>query len=203
MKKWPSVNIQLGNYALIDEDVILGYPSGRRPKGGEVVIGDNCKLRSGTIIYQSVRIGDHFETGHHVVIREDVRIGSGVSIWTNTVVDYSCVIGDRVKIHSNGYVAQYTVIEDDVFIAPGVIFANDKYPVSSSLEGPHIKKGARIGVNVTILPGIVIGEEALVGAGSVVTKNVPARAVVIGNPAHAAGTVDAINAKRELLGKQA
>lgn len=203
MKKWPGVNIEIGSSALIDEDVILGYPSGRLKKGGDVILGRDSKIRSGTVIYQSVKIGDDFETGHHVVIREDVRIGHGVSVWTNTVIDYSCVIGDRVKIHSNGYVAQYTVIEDDVFIAPGVIFANDKYPVSKHLEGPHIKKGARIGVNVTILPGMVIGEEALVGAGSVVTRNVPARAVVVGNPARAAGTIDSINIKRELLPKQA
>ncbi len=202
MKKWPNVNIQIESPSLIDEDVILGYPSGRLPKGGDVILGKNSKIRSGSVIYQSVRIGDNFESGHHVVIREDVRIGDGVWVWSNTIVDYSCVIGDRVRIHANSYVAQCTVIEDDVFIAPGVIFANDKYPVSTYLEGPHVKKGARIGVNVTILPGVVIGEEAFVGAGSVVTKNVPARTVVIGNPAHAAGTIDSINTKRELLSKR-
>ncbi len=192
MKKWTGVKIQIGKGSRIDPDVILGYPSGRPGKGGPVVIGSHAQLRSGSVIYQKVKIGHHFETGHHVVIREENQIGDQVSIWSNTLVDYGCRIGNRVKIHANSYVAQYTVLEDDVFIAPGTIFANDKYPVSPNLEGPHVKQGARIGVNVTILPGVVIGEEALVGAGSVVTKNVPPRTVVAGNPARPFGTVDKI-----------
>ena len=192
MKKWPGVPIQIGEHSEIDEDVILGYPSGRLKEIGEVVLGDDAKIRSGSVIYQKVTIGHHLETGHHVIIREENRMGDSVSIWANTVIDYGCILGSRVKIHANGYVAQFTVIEDEVFIAPGVIFANDKYPVSPHLEGPHVKKGARIGVNATILPGIVIGEEALIGAGSVVTKNVPARSIVVGNPGRVIGTVDKI-----------
>ena len=183
MKKWPGVKIKMGEGAQIDEDVVLGYPSGRLPEGGEVLLGTRAKIRSGSVVYQKVTIGNHFETGHHVIVREENQIGDSVSIWANTIVDYGCEIGDRVKIHSNGYVAQYTVIEDDVFIAPGTIFANDKYPVSKDLRGPKVKKGARIGVNCTILPGVTIGEGALVGAGSVVTKDVPPRSIVVGNPA--------------------
>lgn len=183
MKNWPGIKISIPQDSQIDEDVILGYPSGRLETEGDVVLGKCAKIRSGSIIYQKVRIGDDFETGHHVIIREENQIGDSVCIWSNTVIDYGCRIGNRVKIHANGYVAQYTVIEDDVFIAPGTIFANDKYPVSSELQGPQIKKGARIGVNVTILPGVIIGENALVGAGSVVTKDVPPGSVVAGNPA--------------------
>jgi acetyltransferase-like isoleucine patch superfamily enzyme len=198
MKQWQGVKIQIGRGAEIDEDVILGYPSGRMKQFGKVILGDDCRIRSGSVIYQAVVIGNHFETGHHVIIREENKIGDFVQIWTNTVVDYGCRIGDRVKIHTSVYIPQYTVIEDDVFIAPGVVLANDKYPVSDHLEGPRIKRGARIGVNVTILPGIIIGEEALVGAGSVVTKNVPDRAVVIGNPDRTVGMTDQINAKLKL-----
>lgn len=183
MKKWPGVKISLGEGAQIDEDVILGYPSGRLTQSGEVNIRAGAHIRSGSIIYQGVVIGERFETGHHVVVREENRIGDDVSLWTNTVIDYGCRIGNHVKIHTNCYVAQFTVIEDDVFIAPGVIFANDKYPVSSRLEGPVVKRGARIGVNVTLLPGVTVGEEALVGAGSVVTRDVPPHSVVMGNPA--------------------
>jgi len=154
------------------------------------------RIRSGSVIYQAVKIGDDFATGHHVIIREQNEIGDSVSIWTHTVVDYGCRIGSRIKIHSNCYIAQFTVIEDDVFIAPGTIFANDKYPPSTSLEGPRVKRGARIGVNVTILPGIVVGEEAMVGAGSVVTKDVPDRAVVAGNPARVIATIDEVLEKK-------
>ena len=198
MKKWPAVNIQLGVQSEIDEDVILGYPSSRLEKVGDLVLGDYAKIRSGSVIYQHVKIGSHFQSGHHVVIREENDLGDHVSIWTNTVIDYGCRIGSRVKIHSNGYVAQYTVIEDDVFVAPGVIFANDKYPVSSHLIGPHLKKGVRVGVNVTLLPGVVVGEEALIGAGSVVTKDIPPRVVAVGNPAKVIATVEEVEAKRNV-----
>ena len=197
MKKWKGVSLKIGRGAEIDEDVILGYPSGRLAKGGGLVIGSDARIRSGSVIYQKVTIGNKFETGHHTIIREENQIGDSVSIWTNTIVDYRCKIGNRVKIHSNGYVAQYTVIEDDVFIAPGVTFANDKYPVSKNLEGPRIKRGARIGVNVTLLPGVTVGEEALVGAGAVVTKDVPPRSVAVGNPARVIGTVDEVVPKKE------
>src|SRR3989338_6539831 len=196
MKQWDKVEIIIGKQSEIDEDVILGYPSGRYKKNqGSVILGDYARIRSGSVIYQGVVIGHHFEAGHHVIVREENKIGNQVCIWSNTVLDYGCQIGNHVKIHSNVYVAQFTAIEDEVFIAPGTIFGNDKYPVSDHLEGPVIKRGARLGVNVTILPGIHVGEDALVGAGSVVTRDVPARAVVAGNPARVIKTVDEINKK--------
>lgn len=197
MKQWPGVEIRIGEGAQIDEDVILGYPAGRLSKTGKVILGGHAKLRSGSVIYQFVKIGDHFETGHGVIVREENEIGDSVSLWTHTVVDYGCRIGSRVKIHSQCYVAQFTVIEDDVFIAPGVIFANDKYPQSPDLEGPRVKQGARIGVNAAILPGVVIGRNALVGAGSVVTRDVPDGAVVVGNPARVLASVEEVLKKRK------
>ena len=202
MKMWPGSKIEIGTGAQIDEDVILGYPAARSIKGKKVILGEGSKIRSGSVIYQAVRVGRHFETGHHVIIREENEMGDSVSIWSHSIVDYGCRIGSRVKIHSHCYIAQFTVIEDEVFIGPGTTFANDKYPVSSHLEGPKVKRGARIGVNVTLLPGVVIGKEALVGAGSVVTKDVPNRVVVIGNPARLIATVDEILDKREKLLRQ-
>src|SRR5207302_7537730 len=91
-------------------------------------------------------------------------------------------------------VAQHTVMEDDVFVAPGAGLANDRYPVSPALEGPVLRRGARIGVNATLLPGVEVGAHALVGAGAVVTKDVPAGVVVAGNPARKIGSVDALPA---------
>ena len=195
MIKWPKAKIKVGRASKIDKDVILGYPTGRPIKKTGVVLGPYAVIRSGTVIYDSVRIGERLQTGHHVLIREENEIGNWVEIWANTVIDYGCRIGNNVKIHTNGYIPQYTLIEDDVFIAPGACFANDKYPVSSLLEGPWIKKGARIGVNVTILPGVMIGEKAVVGAGSVVTKDVEPGVVVVGNPACVVGRVDEIYKK--------
>ena len=197
MKQWPGIEIRIGEGAQIDEDVILGYPSSRLGKTGKVILGANARLRSGSVIYQFVKIGGHFETGHGVIVREENEFGDSVSLWSHTIVDYGCRIGSRVKVHSQCYVAQLTVIEDDVFIAPGVIFANDKYPQSPHLEGPHVQQGARIGVNATILPGVVIGKDALVGAGSVVTRNVPDGAVVAGNPARVMASVEEVLKKRK------
>jgi acetyltransferase-like isoleucine patch superfamily enzyme len=170
----------------LDDDVLLGYPSGRKcdPR---LVLGTGARLRSGTVLYVGSRIGRRFETGHHVVIREENRIGDDVSVWSNTVIDYGCLIGDRVKVHSNCYIAQYTEIDDDAFLAPGVTLANDLFPGSEDsaelMEGPSIGAGAQIGVNVTILPYVRIGRAAIIGAGSVVTKDIPDCTIAYGAPA--------------------
>jgi acetyltransferase-like isoleucine patch superfamily enzyme len=177
----------------VDETVTLGYPTGRRIADQTLRVGRGAHLRSGTVIYAGTTIGEGLQTGHNVVIREENVIGDGVGVWSNSVIDYGCRIGNNVKIHSNVYVAQFTTIEDDAFLAPGVTIANDMRPLCAECTragGPTIRRGARVGVNVTILPGVTIGEYALVGAGSVVTKDVPPRAVVYGNPARVMTTVD-------------
>jgi acetyltransferase-like isoleucine patch superfamily enzyme len=178
-----------------DDNVTLGYPTGRSIADRTLRIGPEAHIRAGTVVYEGTTIGRGLQTGHNVVIREENVIGDNVGIWSNSVIDYGCWIGNNVKIHSNVYVAQFTTIEDEAFLAPGVTIANDMRPLCAECTragGPTIKRGARVGVNVTILPGVTIGEYALVGAGSVVTKDVPPHAVVYGNPARVATTVDAL-----------
>jgi acetyltransferase-like isoleucine patch superfamily enzyme len=171
------LEVTLGPGACIDPNVLLGYPSGRPVEYRPAEIGTGARVRANTIIYANVRIGGGLETGHNV-------IGENFQIWNNSVVDYGCVIGHNVRIHSNVYLAQYTVIEDEVFLAPGVIVANDLHPICTyDMRGPTIKKRARIGCNATLFPRIVIGESSLVGAGSVVTRDVPDQVVMAGNPA--------------------
>ena len=195
-----SVPVQLGKNCVIDAGVLLGYKTGRHIEQKPVVIGDNAQIRAGSVIYSSVEIGDGFETGHGVIIREGNRIGDDCAIWNHTTVDYECVIGSRVKIHCNVYVAQYTTIEDDVFLAPGVSIANDPHPLCTKcMQGPTIKSGARIGVGAILLPHIVIGENSLVGAGAVVTKDVPPRAVVMGSPARVVRHVDDLECQFEIV----
>jgi acetyltransferase-like isoleucine patch superfamily enzyme len=176
-----------------DQDVILGYP-GRRSAASALRLGRDAVLRSGSVVYLGSRIGDRFETGHHVVVREECAVGDDVSVWSNTVVDYGCHIGNRVKIHANCYIAQYTDIRDDAFLAPGVTIANDLYPGQRAsaevMSGPSIREGAQLGVNVTVLPYVVIGEHCLIGAGSVVTRDLPSGSVAFGNPAVVHGRVE-------------
>lgn len=178
----PAVTVGDGLHA--DPWVVIGERAGRPGVDHAGSLGPHARLRRGTILYAGSHIGSHLETGHFVVIREECHIGDHVSIWSHTVVDYGAVIGSHVQLHTGIYVAQYTTIEDDVFIAPGVKFANDPHPVCTKcMRGPTIKRGARLGVGVVVGAGVVVGEGALIGAGSVVTRDIPAGVVAVGNPA--------------------
>lgn len=183
----------IGDGANIDEGVRLAYLSPRPNIDRTLKMGTNLTVRSGTVIYAGTVIGDGAETGHNVVIREENLIGDHFSIWNNSVVDYGCKIGNNVKIHCNCYIAQFTTLEDDVFLAPGVTTANDIHPGCPDsrpcMKGPTLKKGVRVGVNVTILPYVTIGENALIGGGSVVTTDIPPNTVVYGNPARVHGSI--------------
>ncbi len=193
MKKTPKPIVKIGKGCLIDVGAVVGYPASRGKDVGLVIIGENARIRTGTVIYGGVKIGDNLQTGHNVVIREENEIGDNFSIWNNSVVDYGCKIGNGVKIHCNCYIAQFTVIEDNAFLAPGVTIANDIHPgcefSSKCMRGPKICQGVQIGVNVTILPFIEIGAWSLIGAGSVVTKNIPPYSLAYGNPARVVGDV--------------
>lgn len=194
------INIKIGKNNKIDKGVILGYGTGRKIKSKTLIIGNNPKIRSGTVIYAGSKIGDDFESGHNVVVREENKLGNNVSIWSNTVIDYGCIIGNNVKIHSNVYVAQYTIIEDEVFIAPGVVIANDLCPVCTKcMKGPTIKRGARIGINVSLLPHITIGEFSLIGAGSLVTKNILPYSLAYGSPAKVIKKITEIECKMGVI----
>jgi len=166
------------------------------------IIGRNCLIRSGAVIYELVKIGDNLETGHNILIRENTRIGSNVRIGTGTIIDGGVEIGDNVNIQSSVYIPPKCVIEDDVFIGPRACLTNDKYPPSRRLEGVVVKRGAVIGANCTLISGVVIGEGAVVAAGAVVTKSVPPRTVVAGVPAKPIGTWNEYYEKRTCWEKE-
>jgi acetyltransferase-like isoleucine patch superfamily enzyme len=189
----------IGEGSRVMENVILGYPDRelldkmeREGKGIEaypyqgVIIGKGALIRSGAIIYCNVRIGDNFRTGHNVLIRENTSIGDNVLVGTSVIIEGNTTIGSSVSIQSNVYIPTNSVIEDSVFIGPSAVLTNDKYPLrkeESELKGAILRKGASIGANSTILPGIEIGEGALVAAGAIVTRHVAPWTLAIGSPA--------------------
>ena len=139
-------------------------------------------------------VGANCRIWQYVVILENAVIGEDVNICSHCFIENDVVVGNRVTIKNGNQLWDGIVIEDDVFIGPNVTFTNDKYPRSKKnahgFSKTVVKKGASIGGGSVILPGLVIGENALVGAGSVVTSNVKANSVVVGNPARYVRDVD-------------
>jgi len=176
----------------IFEGVIIGFPSREHLHAESfqgATIGKHAVIRSGSIIYCDVVIGEGFSTGHNVLIREKTTIGDGVSIGSSTIIEGNTRIGNGVNIQSMVYIPTHSVVEDHVFIGPNTVLTNDLYPPhgGDNLKGPHIKQGASIGANATILPGVTVGERSLVAAGSVVTRDVPDGQMAIGAPARTRG----------------
>jgi len=194
-------NVQFGDEPALGDFAIIGEPP-RGKKPGEVAtrIGARAVIRSHTVVYAGNVIGDDFQTGHGALVREENRIGNDVSIGSHSIVEHHVTVGNGVRIHSNVFVPEFSVLEDDCWLGPNVVVTNARYPrsknVKENLKGATIKRGAKIGANATLLPGIVIGENALVGAGAVVVADVPAGAVVVGNPARVVKRVAEIDEYR-------
>lgn len=190
-----AANVDLGSGADLQSPCVVG----KAPRGageGQLAlrIGREATIRPFTTIYAGSVIGDRLQTGQGASIREDNVIGDDVSVGTNAVLEFGNRIGNRVRIHS-GCFLELVTIEDDVFVGPNVVFTDDPHPMNcprykECKGGAVVRRLARIGANATILPGVEIGENALVGAGSVVVENVPAGAVVVGNPAVVIKRVD-------------
>lgn len=149
------------------------------------VIGPRGTIRAGTLIYDDVLIGEGLQTGHYALIRDATVLGDDVLVGTQVVVDGASTVGDNVSMQTGVYVPRETEIGDRVFLGPNATLLNDMYPVRSEydLAGPTIENDASIGANATVLPNVSVGERAFVAAGAVVTENIPARTLAIGNPA--------------------
>jgi UDP-2-acetamido-3-amino-2,3-dideoxy-glucuronate N-acetyltransferase len=147
------------------------------------------------VIAADASIGDDTRFGNFVLVRDNTIIGRGCTIGSYVDIEGDVLIGNYVSLQSGCYITRGVVIEDEVFCGPGVLTMNDKRIVHrrTSLtfdqRGPRIMRAARVGGGSVLLPGVTIGENALVGAGSVVTRDVPDRAIVAGNPARVVGEV--------------
>lgn len=186
---------KIGRNVYIDDGSILG----RMPKSGvsstrkaqkklpPLEIGNECVVSAQVILYTGTKIGNQVLVGDLASVRENNVIGDRVIIGRLVMIEPHTKIGNGVIIQTGTHITGDAVIEENVFFGDEVSTSNDNYmgrgPKGYKFKGPYIKRGARIGSNATLLPGVVIGEEAEVAAGAVVTHDVPARKVVIGVPA--------------------
>lgn len=145
------------------------------------------------IVETGAQVGADSHVWHHAHLREGCRVGTGCTLGKNVFVDAGVHIGNRVKIQNNVSVYRGVTLEDDVFVGPSAVFTNDRFPRADNdtwrVVETTVRRGASIGANATILPGLEVGSWAMVAAGAVVTKSVSAHELVVGNPARRAGWV--------------
>ncbi|HXG76412.1 MAG TPA: acyltransferase [Gaiellaceae bacterium] len=151
-------------------------------------LGAGTVVSTGAIVFAGSRIGDRVILGDQSCVRERVTIGDDVVLGRGALVENDTTIGALCRIQAEAYITAYSTLEDHVFVAPCVVTTNDDFMGRTErrlelMKGPTIRRGARVGGGAVLCPGVEIGEEAFVGAGAVVTKDVPPRVVVVGNPA--------------------
>ena len=152
------------------------------------VIGDGTIVSTGAIVFAGTAIGARVVLGDQSCVRERVAIGDDVVVGRGSLVENDTTVGRGTRIQAEAYVTAYSTVEEDVFIAPCVVTTNDNWMGRTekrfgNIKGPTIRRGARVGGAAILCPGVEVGEEAFVGAGAVVTKDVPPRVVVVGSPA--------------------
>lgn len=182
----------IGNGVSVGDLTVLGKrPTGNKKKALKppsrlppLVVGDGASIGSNSVIYLGVSLGEDVLVGDLASIREFVTIGESTIVGRNAVVEPHTVIGRFVTIQTSCYITSNMLIEDDVFIGPCCSTSNDKHMGSGgeAHQGPIIRRGAKIGNNATLLPGILIGERAVIGAGAVITRDVPPGVTYVGNP---------------------
>jgi acetyltransferase-like isoleucine patch superfamily enzyme len=177
------------DYAVVGKQPTLSPRStAKREKLPPLVIGPGTVVSTGAVVFAGTTVGERVIVGDQACVRERCTIGDDVVIGRGSLVENDTSVGALTKIQAHAYITAYSLLEDNVFIAPCVITTNDNFMGRTEkrhdqIKGPTIRRGARIGGGAVLLPGIEIGEEAFVGAGAVVIKNVPPRALVVGNPA--------------------
>ena len=184
-----AADVLVGDNAVVGKRPTLGRRStARRDELSPLVVGDGSAILACAVVFAGTRLGRGVVVGDQACVRERCDIGDEVVVGRGSLVENDVTIGARTRIQANAYVTAHSVLEEDVFIAPGVTTTNDNFMGRTEerlaqMRGPTIRRGARVGGGAVLLPGIEIGEEAFVGAGAVVTRDVPPRVVVVGNPA--------------------
>jgi acetyltransferase-like isoleucine patch superfamily enzyme len=190
-------DVRVLEHAVVGKQPILGRKStAKREPLAPTVVGDGTVISTGAIVFAGSHIGAGCIVGDQACVRERVRIADDVVVGRGALVENDTTIGTGTRIQAEAYVTAYSTLEEDVFIAPCVVTTNDNFMGRTEkrkevMRGPTIRRSARIGGGAILCPGIEVGEEAFVGAGAVVTKNVPPRTVVVGSPARVVRDVNA------------
>jgi acetyltransferase-like isoleucine patch superfamily enzyme len=177
------------DYAVVGKQPTLSPRStAKREELPPLELGAGTIVSTGAVVFAGTTIGERVIVGDQACVRERCSIGDDVVIGRGSLVENDTSVGALTKIQANAYITAYSLLEDNVFIAPCVVTTNDNFMGRTEkrhelVKGPTIRRGARIGGGCVLLPGIEIGEEAFVGAGAVVIRDVPPRALVVGNPA--------------------
>jgi len=185
----------LGEGVKVRENAVVGKQPSLSPRSTAkreplppTVVGDGAVISTGAIVFAGSRIGARVILGDQSCVRERVVIGDDVVVGRGSLVENDTTIGALTKIQADAYITAYSTIEENVFIAPCVVTTNDNFMGRTErrhelVKGPTIRRGARVGGGAILLPAVEIGEEAFVGAGALVTKDVPPRKLVVGSPA--------------------
>ena len=177
------------DYAVVGKQPTLSPRStARREELRPLELGAGTVVSTGAVVFAGTTIGEGVIVGDQACVRERCTIGDDVVIGRGSLVENDTSVGTLTKIQAHAYITAYSLLEDNVFIAPCVITTNDNFMGRTEqrhelVKGPTIRRGARVGGGAVLLPGIEIGEEAFIGAGAVVIRDVPARALMVGNPA--------------------
>jgi acetyltransferase-like isoleucine patch superfamily enzyme len=181
--------VRVLEHAVVGKQPSLGASStARREPLPPTVIGDGTVVSTGAIVFAGTTVGARCIVGDQACIRERVTMADDCILGRGSLIENDTTVGAGTRIQAEAYVTAYSTLEEDVFIAPCVVTTNDDFMGRTErrralMKGPTIRRSARVGGGAIICPGVEIGEEAFVGAGAVVTKDVPPRVVVVGSPA--------------------
>jgi acetyltransferase-like isoleucine patch superfamily enzyme len=177
------------DYAVVGKQPTLSPRStARREELPPLELGAGTVVSTGAVVFAGTSIGERVVVGDQACVRERCTIGDDVVIGRGSLVENDTSVGALTKIQAHAYITAYSLLEENVFIAPCVITTNDNFMGRTEkrhelVKGPTIRRGARVGGGAVLVPGIEIGEEAFIGAGAIVIRDVPARAVMVGSPA--------------------